>query len=239
MTQISEYWNENEIDDYEDDDSEEVLLNGERILEKGFEAPSSIADYFVTSEGIQAFSDPNSRDEWLANNKEMNECYRYCESTGENVRHYFRESKQEDREKLLNAYMSALQKKAEAIDVVWQCFGINSIDEWIAFDNPLFNKLGHSVFLWKHCGYRGVHLYLEGSVQLPVLWGINDAISSVTVRSGGFSQGVRLYQHSFFRGRSITVVAAAGWNTRRIRCLKGYPYYFNDKASSVITWYGL
>lgn len=105
-----------------------------------------------------------------------------------------------------------------------------AVQELIANYNPLAGPPVHSALLHEHINSQGQWRILPGGWVWPKLsWlGFNDVCSSVTC----FMGGIHLFEHTFFKGRRIGMFAYPGakWN------IHGYPFYFNDMASSAITW---
>lgn len=105
-----------------------------------------------------------------------------------------------------------------------------AVMEFLRNYDPLTGPLIHSVLLYEHAGCTGQWRYLPKGVVWSnfAIFGFDNTCTSVAVYYGG----IMLFENPGFTGRSVGIAQlTVGW-----RNLHTYPYYFNDRASSAITW---
>ncbi|MEA2417512.1 MAG: hypothetical protein QOI58_4169 [Thermoanaerobaculia bacterium] len=104
----------------------------------------------------------------------------------------------------------------------------HAVRELVTNFNPLTGPLVHSALLYEHINDQGRWLFLPSWWSWPRLsWLLfADTCSSVqTLMSWAL-----LWEHPWYGGRRIVIQPAKNVNIDR------YPYYFNDMASSAVTW---
>lgn len=96
--------------------------------------------------------------------------------------------------------------------------------------DPVSGPIIHSVTVYKHCGYEGSLRVFPSGWAFPY-WSwfrFNDVASSAKA----FGVVSVLYNRTRFRsGKKLWL-----WGATNVSCFKGWPYYFNDIASSSIHW---
>jgi len=212
-----------------------LFLDGQKTTKLAEAECRKITDFLVLEKEIHAFTEDQNRDSWLQKNKQVQSNYEYVSKGVSDVQQKFKQMDQQNREKILDPYVKRLRIQNEFVHM------LHDQDAEQNIQVPSLFKAASSwwpegAYLYKHCGFGGYWIYLPLNSTIPHLsfLGLNDAISSVILVRHSTPFSCSLYEHGWYQGRRVTIVAGSPGTTTQVRCLKGYPYYFNDKASSVI-----
>jgi hypothetical protein len=214
-----------------------IYLDGREVnaIDKGTAA--QIHTQYVTAEGVYSFSDEGRLLRWLAKKKVYQAAHEEQEARAVSSRRLLGRLSPAARTAYQRKYASMLALERRAMESRMKIAGVKRGEDLETTKHPGLKGFGSSAWLYRHCDWSSLCLYMPVNSTLPELFtsGCNDVISSLSVHTGwGSGQSLKLWEHTLYRGRAIVVVASSTAVYVRVRCLKGTPYWFNDKASSVL-----
>ena len=219
------------------DKRQNFVLDGKKRTERTWTAGDAKALPFIVAahgvgidDAVFGFSSESEVEKWVAKNGLQREYQQGVALRERTPKHLTPESEAEIRElqdrvtRENSAELMALLRQAKvAID------DPNAVMSFLSDFNPLTGPRIRSALLFQHINLQGSLRYMGKNWTWPDFrwYGFNDTCSSVAV----FFGAIWLWEHAWFKGRAIFMFAYPNdrWN------IHGYPFYFNDVASSSIT----
>lgn len=212
-----------------------VQLDGRRVDRIDRKTVEECVAQFVTSEGIHNFSSNRALTTWLTKKPALQADEEVREARAAQLRHRYRRMSEKERMAEARRVGNMLDLERRAMEARMKIAGVRSGEDLHRTREPLVRGMADSAWLYKKPNRSNFCFYLPVNSTIPYLLGCNDAVTSLTVWTGyGAAQSLALWEDSWYRGRKLVVIASVQEVTRRIGTLKGYPHYFNDKASSAM-----
>jgi hypothetical protein len=215
-----------------------ITVDGKKYTERTFSEQDArkIPHIVVTAKGVRSktvhgFRSASAMERWLGA-EDFLDSYKQGKTLLRRVKRRLKPAEQKEISRLQARIVNAQTKRLkEALAK----HGIkpnqtSKIERLLETYDPLTGPIIHSSIVYRHCGFSGSWRVIPSGWAFPDFrWmGFNDVASSV--RTWGW---LLLCQHTWYRGRRVWFV---GYPYFSARCLAGWPYYFNDVASSGAAW---
>lgn len=215
----------------------DFFLDNSRASAVDDEMGEAIDTQYVTSEGVHSFTTKAALRKWLAGHKAMQRLDDAQARRADQIRTAFEKLSPHERAGLQRRYTDLMTLHWDAMKLRAKIAGVSQPEELENTQHPLLKGFGNSAWLYRHCNWRSLCMYMPVNSFLASLhlFGCGDAVSSLSIHTGwGAAQSLALYTDSGFMGPRRVFVADVQTVYLRVACLKGYPHYFNDRASSAM-----
>jgi hypothetical protein len=218
-----------------------VFVDGVRSKQIAESEALRIKEYFVTEDGVYAFTSQDELERWLLKQPAIRRAREVTDHGIAKLKAYAGGLLPAQREALLEEFATVVRQERAAISErlkhsqTMMKFVTDTMARRMELKSVGLGAPG-GAYCFRHCSYNGYYIYFPemSPTTVPSLYllGMNDAISSVQMVRHGTSFQLNLFEHSGYRGRRISINSGAADTVIGVKCLKGSPYYFNDKASS-------